>query len=119
MAEDTVTTLKQALQALHYHPDASVRTAASKWLEEFQQQVEAWQVTDKLLYEPSSSLDVQYFCAQTLRTKLCLAIAALAAHAESARWGEGGGIIKWLARQLGSQQDAVEGLIELLAVLPQ
>lgn len=60
----------QALQALYHHPDQAVTQDASNWLEGFQHNIEAWQIADSLLYEESSSLEVQYFCAQTLRTKV-------------------------------------------------
>lgn len=155
-ANNTLATLKQALEALHRHPDADVRTQADRWLEEFQQTQEAWQVADQLLHDSNSSLDILYFCSQTLRTKvqrdfdelppnatdslrdsllalvirfrngppavrtqLCLALAGLAAHAPSSKWGEGHGVIQWLANELGSQPDAGSGLLELLTVLPQ
>ncbi|GBG59060.1 hypothetical protein CBR_g24406 [Chara braunii] len=151
-----VTTLLQALQALYHHPDAEFRKAASRWLEDFQQAVDAWQISDSLLHEAGSSLEVQYFCAQTLRTKvqrdfeelptgaalslrsslvsllvkfrqgpaavrtqLCMAIAALAGHMSAADWEQGGGVVKWLAGQLGSPTEAMPAMLELLAVIPQ
>ena len=45
MAADTKSTLLQALQALYHHPDAETRNSASKWLEQFQDSQEAWQVS--------------------------------------------------------------------------
>eukprot|EP00850_Spirogloea_muscicola_P015941 SM000126S26317 [mRNA] locus=s126:109074:117426:- [translate_table: standard] len=149
----TAATLLQALQALYHHPDPEVRSAANRWLEDFQQTVEAWQVSDSLLHSSSSSLEVQYFCAQTLRTKiqrdfeelppgapvslrdsllallfkflylggpaavrtqLCLAIAAVAAHLPQDKWGQSGGIVTWLGDQLSSNLEAYAGLLELL-----
>ncbi|KAL3676845.1 hypothetical protein R1sor_026793 [Riccia sorocarpa] len=62
--------LLEALQALYHHPDPSVRTAANQWLEQFQQTMEAWQVSDSVLHDPSSSLEALYFCALTIRTKV-------------------------------------------------
>eukprot|EP00850_Spirogloea_muscicola_P000526 SM000002S05606 [mRNA] locus=s2:1152982:1161233:- [translate_table: standard] len=154
----TAATLLQALQALYHHPDPEVRSAANRWLEDFQQTVEAWQVSDSLLHSPTSSLEVQYFCAQTLRTKiqrdfeelppgapvslrdsllallfkflylggpaavrtqLCLAIAAVAAHLPQDKWGPSGGIVTWLGDQLSSNLEAYAGLLEILTVLPQ
>eukprot|EP00898_Chlorokybus_atmophyticus_P004078 jgi/Chlat1/4671/Chrsp3S05637 len=69
-AAQTAATLLQALQALYHHPDEGVKKAADRWLEEFQHSVEAWQVTDGLLHDDSIAMEVQYFCAQTLCTKV-------------------------------------------------
>lgn len=102
-------------------------------------------------------MDVQYFCAQTLRTKvqrdfeelpsdavislreslitllfrfskgappvrtqLCLAVAAMAAHLPSQHW-DGSGIIRWLLQRCQSvtQDVAMPCLLEMLIVLPQ
>eukprot|EP00850_Spirogloea_muscicola_P002208 SM000008S22297 [mRNA] locus=s8:929494:937857:+ [translate_table: standard] len=115
-------------------------------------------VSDSLLHSPTSSLEVQYFCAQTLRTKiqrdfeelppgapvslrdsllallskflylggpaavrtqLCLAIAAVAAHLPQEKWGPSGGIVTWLGDQLSSNLEAYAGLLEIVTVLPQ
>ncbi|KAL2608832.1 hypothetical protein R1flu_027405 [Riccia fluitans] len=64
------TVLLEALQALYHHPDPAVRTAANQWLEQFQQTMEAWQVSDSVLHDPNSSFEALYFCAQTIRTKV-------------------------------------------------
>lgn len=45
MAQNTVSLLNEALQALYHHPDTQVRNRANKWLEEFQESQEAWQVS--------------------------------------------------------------------------
>jgi transportin-3 len=37
------TLLLEALQALYHHPDPQIRTAANRWLDEFQHTMEAWQ----------------------------------------------------------------------------
>ncbi|KAJ7520942.1 hypothetical protein O6H91_19G031100 [Diphasiastrum complanatum] len=67
---DSRATLLEALQALYHHPDPEIRLTANRWLENFQQTVDAWQVSDNLLHDSSCSLEVHYFCAQTLRTKI-------------------------------------------------
>ena len=55
-----------------------------------------------------------------VRTQLCLAIAAMAAHVPSQQWGAGG-IVQWLANNVGRQnQDiALPCMLELLTVLPE
>ncbi|GLC47401.1 hypothetical protein PLESTB_001959900 [Pleodorina starrii] len=62
--------LLAALNALYHHDDAKVKDEADRWLEQWQQSVEAWSVADGVLHDPSSSMEAQYFCAQTLRTKV-------------------------------------------------
>ena len=62
--------LLNALQALHHHPDGSIKKQASVWLEQWQSTAAAWSTSDSLLHDPSSSVEAQYFCAQTLRTKV-------------------------------------------------
>ncbi|KAH7433969.1 hypothetical protein KP509_07G095100 [Ceratopteris richardii] len=64
------TLLLQALQALYHDPSPTTRNAANQWLQDFQQSLEAWQISDSLLHDPSINLEVLYFCAQTLRTKI-------------------------------------------------
>ena len=58
--------------------------------------------------------------ATAVRTQLCLAIAAMAAHIPSRQWGEGG-IVVWLAESLSKQaQDiALPCMLELLTVIPE
>lgn len=55
-----------------------------------------------------------------VRTQLCLAMAALAAHLPAAQWGEGG-VIRWLMERLNGQDPdvAMSCMLELLTVLPQ
>jgi transportin-3 len=62
--------LLQAVDALYHNSDQKVKDAANKWLEEWQQKLEAWQVSNSVLHNPSTSLEAHYFCAQTLRTKV-------------------------------------------------
>lgn len=55
-----------------------------------------------------------------VRTQLCLAIAALAAHLPAVQWGPQG-VVGWLAQRLGSESQAISlpCMLELLTVLPQ
>ena len=57
------------LQAL-YHGDPAVKDQANKWLEQFQQSTEAWQVTNDILHNEGAGMEAHYFAAQTLRTKV-------------------------------------------------
>jgi transportin-3 len=112
-----------AVAALFHAEDGSARGAADRWLEAWQQTPGAWSVADAVLHQPSSPMEAQHFCAQTLkaksqrdfeelpgqaaaslresllqlllrfsrgappvRTQLCLALAALAAHLPAANW---------------------------------
>ncbi|KAH9299653.1 hypothetical protein KI387_031335, partial [Taxus chinensis] len=68
--QDIKTTLQDALRALYHHPDAPVRREANKWLQEFQRNIEAWQVSDSLLHDPNSTLETLIFCSQTLKSKV-------------------------------------------------
>lgn len=61
--------LQAAVQALYHHPDPKVKDQANRWLEDWQQRVEAWQVADQVLHDGSASMEAHYFAAQTLRTK--------------------------------------------------
>jgi len=63
-------TVKEALAALYHHPDDSIRTAADRWLQEFQHTLDAWQVADSLLHDERSNLETLIFCSQTLRSKV-------------------------------------------------
>lgn len=58
--------------------------------------------------------------ALPVRTQLCLAIAAMAAHVPSQQWG-GGGVVQWLADNVGRQRQdiALPCMLELLTVLPE
>lgn len=55
-----------------------------------------------------------------VRTQLCLAMAAMAAHVPSKQWGQGG-IVVWLAENLSkqSQDAALPCMLELLTVIPE
>ena len=44
MEAQATATVKDALAALYHHPDHSIRTAADRWLQEFQHTLDAWQV---------------------------------------------------------------------------
>jgi transportin-3 len=140
-------------------PDAPCQTARSprRWLESWQQSQESWSTADSILHNSSSALELQYFCAQTLRTKvqrdfeelppdaviglreslvallfrfsngappvrtqLCLAVAAMAAHLPAQHW-DGGSIVRWLMQRCQSvpQDVALPCLLEMLIVLPQ
>ncbi|XP_057419400.1 transportin MOS14 [Lotus japonicus] len=63
-------TVKEALNALYHHPDDTVRMQADRYLQEFQRTLDAWQVADNLLHDPSSNLETLIFCSQTLRSKV-------------------------------------------------
>jgi hypothetical protein len=62
--------LLEALQALYHHPDPKIKDEADRYLEQWQQTTEAWSVADAVLHDPNSNMEAQYFCAQTLRTKV-------------------------------------------------
>lgn len=62
--------LLQALDALYHNEDRKVKDEADKWLEGWQASVEAWSVADAVLHDANSAMEAQYFCAQTLRTKV-------------------------------------------------
>lgn len=63
-------TVKDALNALYHHPDDTVRMQADRFLQNFQRTLDAWQVADNLLHDPSSNLETLIFCSQTLRSKV-------------------------------------------------
>ncbi|KAF9624704.1 hypothetical protein IFM89_012997 [Coptis chinensis] len=63
-------TVKEALNVLYHHPDDSIRSQADNWLQDFQRTIDAWQVADNLLHDPSSNLETLIFCSQTLRSKV-------------------------------------------------
>ncbi|KAK3157782.1 hypothetical protein QOZ80_2AG0127920 [Eleusine coracana subsp. coracana] len=70
MEAQATATVKEALAALYHHPDDAIRTAADRWLQEFQHTLDAWQVADSLLHDESSNLETLIFCSQTLRSKV-------------------------------------------------
>jgi hypothetical protein len=73
-------TVLEALRALYHDENSGVKEAASKWLEEWQMTTAAWSVADGMLHDPNSSVETQYFAAQTLRTKASLYQLLHAAH---------------------------------------
>jgi len=70
MGENTRAQLLEALEALYHHPTAEVRRSADHWLADWQRTQEAWSLADGVLHDGSSPMEAQYFCAQTLRTKV-------------------------------------------------
>ncbi|KAL5224275.1 hypothetical protein ABZP36_010914 [Zizania latifolia] len=70
MEAQATATVKEALAALYHHSDDAVRTAADRWLQQFQHTLDAWQVADSLLHDESSNLETLIFCSQTLRSKV-------------------------------------------------
>lgn len=59
-----------AIAALYHNPDPKVKEEANRWLEQWQQTVEAWQIADAVLHAAAASMEARYFAAQTLRTKV-------------------------------------------------
>uniref|UniRef100_A0A0E0IU02 Importin N-terminal domain-containing protein n=1 Tax=Oryza nivara TaxID=4536 RepID=A0A0E0IU02_ORYNI len=70
MEAQATAAVKEALAALYHHPDDATRTAADRWLQQFQHTLDAWQVADSLLHDESSNMETQIFCSQTLRSKV-------------------------------------------------
>ena len=68
-AAPTVESVIQAVNSLYTNPDPKVKEGASKWLNQLQQSVYAWTISDQLLQR---NLDTEtcYFAAQTMRTKI-------------------------------------------------
>jgi transportin-3 len=62
--------LLNALHALYHNEDPAVKEQANKWLEQWQATQQAWSISDGVLHDPNSTMEAQYFCAQTLRTKV-------------------------------------------------
>lgn len=62
--------LVEAIHTLYHHADPQVKKQTSTQLESWQQSESAWTLSDSILHDPSSSMEAQYFCAQTLRTKV-------------------------------------------------
>ena len=62
--------LVEAIHTLYHHADPQVKKQTSTQLESWQQTESAWTLSDSILHDPSSSMEAQYFCAQTLRTKV-------------------------------------------------
>jgi transportin-3 len=62
--------LQNALEALYHHSDPKIKEEASHWLEEWQSSPEAWTITAQLLHSDAIGMEAQYFCSNTLRSKL-------------------------------------------------
>ncbi|GAX77385.1 hypothetical protein CEUSTIGMA_g4831.t1 [Chlamydomonas eustigma] len=62
--------LLSALSALYHNQDVKIKDEADRYLEAWQQSPEAWSIADAILHDPSQGMEAQYFCAQTLRTKV-------------------------------------------------
>jgi len=69
---------------------------------------------------PAGVADPICHWATAVRTQLCLAIAAMAAHIPAKQWGQSG-VVMWLAENLGrqSQEVALPCMLELLTVIPE
>lgn len=67
--DQTLNLCLQALEALYHSPDQATKRQADEWLTTFQQQPQAWQVSDHILTNANSN-DVRFFAAQTMRTKV-------------------------------------------------
>uniref|UniRef100_A0A0D9XKL7 Exportin-1/Importin-beta-like domain-containing protein n=1 Tax=Leersia perrieri TaxID=77586 RepID=A0A0D9XKL7_9ORYZ len=129
MEAQATAAVKEALAALYHHPDDATRTAADRWLQQFQHTLDAWQVQRDFEELPSEAFrplqDSLYGLLkkfsegpQKVRTQICIAMAALAVHVPVEDWG-GGGIVNWLSDEMKSQQDFIPSFLELLIVLPQ
>ncbi|KAF5935194.1 hypothetical protein HYC85_026323 [Camellia sinensis] len=75
-------------------------------------------VSDNLLHDASSNQETLIFCSQTLRSKISLAVAALAVHVPAKDWGDGG-IVNWLRDEMNSHHECIPRFLELLRVLPE
>lgn len=62
MEAQATATVKEALAALYHHPDDAIRTAADRWLQEFQHTLDAWQVRRLL-----GSILIHYRAEQSIR----------------------------------------------------
>ena len=62
--------LLAAIAALYHNPDPKVKEQANRWLEQWQQTTQAWQIADAVLHDAAASMEALYFAAQTLRTKV-------------------------------------------------
>ncbi|XP_043813517.1 transportin MOS14 isoform X2 [Manihot esculenta] len=62
--------VKEALNALYHHPQDEVRSKADEYLQGIQRSIDAWQVADNLLHDPTSNMETLIFCSQTLRSKV-------------------------------------------------
>jgi len=64
--------LLAAIAALYHNPNPKVKEQANRWLEQWQQTTEAWQIADAVLHDAAASMEALYFAAQTLRTKVLM-----------------------------------------------
>ena len=62
--------LVQAIHTLYHNADPQVKKQTESQLEAWQQSESAWSLSDTILHDSSSTMEAQYFCAQTLRTKV-------------------------------------------------
>ena len=62
--------LVEAIHTLYHNADPQVKKQTGSQLEAWQQSESAWSLSDTILHDPSSTMEAQYFCAQTLRTKV-------------------------------------------------
>eukprot|EP00041_Stephanoeca_diplocostata_P030293 m.913990 g.913990 ORF g.913990 m.913990 type:complete len:958 (+) comp23728_c1_seq2:149-3022(+) len=65
----TVEQVCAACTALYHNPDAQSKNSASKWLEELQKTVLAWEVADHCLHQ-KVPMEVLFFASQTIRKKI-------------------------------------------------
>ena len=72
----------QAVSSLYNDPDPKVKEAASKWLNQLQQSVWAWTISDQLLQRKLDENSC-YFAAQTMRTKIQYSFQELPAESHS------------------------------------
>jgi len=68
-AAPSVEAVIQAVNSLYTNPDPKVKEGASKWLNQLQQSVYAWTISDQLL-QRNVDTETCYFAAQTMRTKI-------------------------------------------------
>ncbi|KAI8147628.1 armadillo-type protein [Fennellomyces sp. T-0311] len=70
MATASVAQVIEALSALYSAPDPQAKKEASRWLDNFQKQPEAWTTADYLLKADDSNTETRLFAAQTFRQKI-------------------------------------------------
>ena len=69
--------LVDAIHTLYHNADPQVKKQTGSQLEAWQQSESAWSLSDAILHDSSSIMEAQYFCAQTLRTKVSAQAAVL------------------------------------------
>lgn len=70
MTDQMQSQLLEAINALYHNTDPKVKSQASEWLSNWQQTFEAWPISDRVLHNAESTFEAQFYCAQTLRTKV-------------------------------------------------